>query len=160
MKTLSAIRAAGTAAKNFDWKAAGFATWVFLAIIGAIALGAWFANPLRWLALAASLLAVAGGWCITFKLTQAVLSFRAARAKQMPVARPLRSVGFHTEPKMPPVKVAPPNFEPDVESILVNLGYTAKIAKQAVRKTRYMNLASMDASVAACLQSLQVGGAQ
>jgi hypothetical protein len=165
-KTLSAIRGFGAAVKNFDWRSAMFATWVFLAILGAIALGAWFANPLRWLALAASLLAVAGGWCITFKLTQAVRSIRSSHAKQIPVARPLRSVGFHANrlavmaqagpPKAPGV---PPNFEPDVESILVNLGYSTKNAKLAVRKVRYLNCAGMDATVAAALQSLQLGGA-
>ena len=80
-KTLSAIRATVTAVKNFDWRSAMFATWVFLAICGAIALGVWFANPLRWLELVASILAVAAGWCITFKLTQAVLAWRARRGR-------------------------------------------------------------------------------
>jgi hypothetical protein len=177
-KTLSAIREQGSPLStvsrawvrvtrlrdgiiHFDWKSAIFATWVFLAILGAIALGAWFANPLRWLALAASLLAVAGGWCITFKLTQAVRGYHAAHAKQIPVARPLRSVGFHTKQPAPAAiaQAGPLEYEPDVESILVNLGYTPKNAKLAVRKVRYLNCSGMDATVAAALQSLQLGGA-
>lgn len=71
--------------KHFDWKSAAFATWVFLAIIGAIALGVWFANPLRWLEMAASLIVVAGGWCITFKLTQAIRARRKPAGKSKPV---------------------------------------------------------------------------
>jgi hypothetical protein len=117
-KTLSAIR-------GFDWRSAVFATWVFLAILGAIALGAWFANPLRWLALAASLLAVAAGWCITFKLTQAILSYRAAQAKKIrktesPVRKSTRTV------------LPAPTVICDVNDALVNLGYTEKTAQQAI----------------------------
>ena len=87
MKTLSAVRVSITA---FDWRSAMFATWVFLALCGAMALGIWFAQPMRWMLLAASLLAIAVGWCITFTLVSAIFAVRNPRLSKGPQPRPAK----------------------------------------------------------------------
>jgi hypothetical protein len=131
MKTLSAVRdfrgrplstASGAwgrvtrlrdGVKSFDWKAAMFATWVFLALCGAIALGIWFAQPMRWLLLAASLFAIAVGWCLTFKIISAArLMFGAPRLPKGPKQPPtMKKVFLYFNPdtgeevfKMEPVQ--------------------------------------------------------
>lgn len=89
MKAIQAFR-------RFDWGTAWKSTKILLFIYGAIALGAWFASPLLRLELVASILFVAGTWCVMFKLVQGI----AGRSAKNP-PRKTKSQLPHTDHESP-----------------------------------------------------------
>jgi hypothetical protein len=105
--------------RDFQWREAWLATQALLMCCGGIALFAWFANPLRPLALGASLLFVALLWCLLFRL---VLAFRIrrhhARKRVAPAANP--NWGWENQ------------VECDVQLALMNQGYTKQQIHEAI----------------------------
>jgi hypothetical protein len=121
MKLIQTIR-------DFRWAQAWLATQIFLMALGGVALAAWFANPLRPLALAASLLFVVLLWWTIFRLVCAIRLRRYYGGKN-------RAASAHGEPSPEDQSRVPARAwdpEHDVELALINQGYTRQQAREAI----------------------------